>query len=104
VTTHCVYDRHILLLQPPTFSWYKLRVLNVDYHPQLVDLSSYIDILTNTLSKRHFCTVFPLPSIARVIIWRWMRWMAGDKKCIQIFGCTIIMEETAVQSEVQVGG
>jgi len=30
--------------------------------------------------------------------------MAGDKKCMQIFGCTIVMEETAVQSEVQVGG
>ena len=29
--------------------------------------------------------------------------MAGDKKCMQIFVCTIIMEETAVQSKVQVG-
>ena len=57
-------------------------------------------MLTNTLSKRHFFTVFPLPNIARVIIWRWM---AGDKKCMQIFVRTIIMEETAVQSKVQVG-
>jgi hypothetical protein len=33
-----------------------------------------------------------------------MRWKAGDKKCMQIFVYIIVMEETAVQSEVQMGG